>query len=505
MKKRLVILGAGESGVGTALLAAIKPTDVKADAAGNLYMSDGNGYWNGREYGNYSIRKISPDGIISSIAGIGLNDYSGDHGPATLAAMHTPSSIAVDSSGDIYVVDIKDNESALTATNRIRKIITNCSGGIAMSNMGNTYYVNSEKIIYKDCDTIAKVTAVSPAVFNKDITAKVWIEPSTPSYNNIPYVARHYEIMPRTDPSATTTRITLYFTQQEFTDYNVAIGAGNLLPADGVDAANDKANLRIIQRDGISTDGTGLQETYTVVSSTIDPDDNDIVWNSSENRWEITFTASGSNGFFVQTLPVFTTLNLKLFLEGAYRGNSTMEATLYNLELSNDPTATDNISVNLWDPVHTDINTYPEPDHTSTALLHTDGTATLQFPATVREHSFYIAVKHRNSIETWSKLPVLFTTNTIYDFTTGLEKAYDDAVNPPMAAMASGVYAIYGGDVNQDGGIDASDLAAIDNDNSIFAFGYNVTDTNGDGATDASDLAIVDNNSQLFLFYARPF
>lgn len=97
------------------------------DAAGNLYMADGNGYWNG-EYGNYSIRKINTDGIISNVAGIGINDYSGDNGPATLAALHTPTSIALDSSGNIYIVDIKENESPLTATNRIRKVITNCTG-----------------------------------------------------------------------------------------------------------------------------------------------------------------------------------------------------------------------------------------------------------------------------------------------------------------------------------------------------------------------------------------
>jgi hypothetical protein len=59
--------------------------------------------------------------------------------------------------------------------------------------------------------------------------------------------------------------------------------------------------------------------------------------------------------------------------------------------------------------------------------------------------------------------------------------------------------------VNQDGTVDASDMAEVDNDNAIFAFGYNTTDANGDGATDASDISIVDNNQALFLFYARPY
>ena len=195
-------------------------------------------------------------------------------------------------------------------------------------------------------------------------------------------------------------------------------------------------------------------------------------------------------------------LDLKLFLEGFYSDINTMRPNLFDLGLSSEATETDMITVSLWS---TESLLNPAPDHSITAVLHTNGTATLQFPAAVNGNSYYIAVKHRNHMETWSKLPVMFTSTTSYDFSDDLQKAFDDGVNPPMANMGSGVFAFYGGDVNQDGGIDASDLADIDNDNTIFAFGYNVTDVNGDGATDASDLAIVDNNSQLFLFYARPF
>ena len=82
--------------------------------------------------------------------------------------------------------------------------------------------------------------------------------------------------------------------------------------------------------------------------------------------------------------------------------------------------------------------------------------------------------------------------------------AYGDGVNLPMAQVEPGVWAIYSGDVNQDGTVDGTDIGAIDNDASIFAFGYNVTDITGDGSTDGTDLGISDNNSSLFLFTARP-
>ena len=73
------------------------------------------------------------------------------------------------------------------------------------------------------------------------------------------------------------------------------------------------------------------------------------------------------------------------------------------------------------------------------------------------------------------------------------------------SSFVSTISAFFGGDVNQDGTVDASDMAEVDNDNAVFAFGYNVTDVSGDGTSDASDISIIDNNQALFLFYARPY
>jgi len=200
--------------------------------------------------------------------------------------------------------------------------------------------------------------------------------------------------------------------------------------------------------------------------------------------------------------PAYTTLNLTAFLEGFYYDINTMRANIYDLGISTDPAETDTVTVNLWAPASL-VNS--EPDHTVKAVLHTDGNATMQFPSALIGNEFYIAVKHRNHLETWSKLPVTFSSNTDYDFTDSLQKAYDDGVNPPMSAVAGNKFAFYGGNVNQDGTVDASDMADVDNDNAVFAFGYNATDASGDGTTDASDISIVDNNQSLFLFYARPY
>jgi sugar lactone lactonase YvrE len=72
------------------------PMDVAADGAGNLYIAD---------WGNNRIRKVSSDGIITTIAGDGTLGYSGDGGLGTKASLSGPSALAVDSAGNVYVAD----------------------------------------------------------------------------------------------------------------------------------------------------------------------------------------------------------------------------------------------------------------------------------------------------------------------------------------------------------------------------------------------------------------
>ncbi len=72
------------------------PKGVAVDAAGNIYIAD---------YGNERIRKVLTNGNITSIAGNGIAGFSGDGGPATVAAICTPEGIWVDSSGNVYIAD----------------------------------------------------------------------------------------------------------------------------------------------------------------------------------------------------------------------------------------------------------------------------------------------------------------------------------------------------------------------------------------------------------------
>jgi uncharacterized protein (TIGR03437 family) len=84
------------------------PMGVAVDSAGNLYIVDA---------GNYRIRKVTTDGTINTIAGMGKPGTSGDGGIATNAAIEGLSSIAVSSAGTVYFADTRrtDNESFVRA------------------------------------------------------------------------------------------------------------------------------------------------------------------------------------------------------------------------------------------------------------------------------------------------------------------------------------------------------------------------------------------------------
>jgi len=113
----------------------------------------------------------------------------------------------------------------------------------------------------------------------------------------------------------------------------------------------------------------------------------------------------------------------------------------------------------------------------------------------------YLTVKHRNSIETWSASGVTFETGdtTYYNFSTSASQAFGNNLKNKL-----GKFCIYGGDVNQDGIVEATDNSLVDNDASNFIIGYVNTDLTGDNTVDGNDLAITDNNAFSFITVIKP-
>lgn len=76
-----------------------------ADAAGGIYISEGQGdNLNGRPEGS-RIRRVAPNGIITTVAGTATTGYSGDGGPATAAQLHRPLGIDIDPKGNLLIAD----------------------------------------------------------------------------------------------------------------------------------------------------------------------------------------------------------------------------------------------------------------------------------------------------------------------------------------------------------------------------------------------------------------
>jgi len=158
------------------------------------------------------------------------------------------------------------------------------------------------------CHLIASITAHGAAPVQGSLKAKMWREANVLVHDGHPYVARHYEITPTLNASTATARITLYFTQQEFDDFNSHSGSTTDLPASAADTAGI-AKLRIIKFPGISNDNSGLPGSYTGTPVVIDPVDQDIAWNNTLSRWEVSFDVTGFSGFIVQTVNVVTGVN----------------------------------------------------------------------------------------------------------------------------------------------------------------------------------------------------
>ncbi len=179
------------------------------------------------------------------------------------------------------------------------------------------------------------------------------------------------------------------------------------------------------------------------------------------------------------------TVNLTMFIEGFYNPASDMQVS-------------DTIQAYLRNTV----SPYGVVDN-AISTVTSGGISILKF-SSAAGGTYYLVVTHRNSIETWSASGLILTPGSTvnYDLSTSSSQAYG---NNMIQVDASPVrFAVYSGDVNQDGVINAIDVGAIDNDAFNFSTGYINSDVTGNNVTDAADLAIADNNAFNYVSKVRP-
>lgn len=225
--------------------------------------------------------------------------------------------------------------------------------------------------------------------------------------------------------------------------------------------------------------GAGWEQAYTVTA------DATVTLNA------IDLSPSGSAGWVagnsgeiikISIQSQEATLNLKAFIEGFFNsGTNTQTGDTVTAYLRN-------------------TSSPYLPADSGKAFLNSSGNAVLNFPH-VSSGNYYLVVKHRNSIETWSAAGIYFASGSEvnYDFSTLNLQAYGNNMK-----LKGTKWCIYSGDTNQDGIVDASDLSSTENDAVNSVSGYVLTDVTGDDYVDADDLSIVENNSTLGVTVIAP-
>ena len=138
---------AGDGGV--AVEASLNnPSDVAIDRSGNLYIADA---------GNHRIRRVTPEGIITTMAGRGTLGFGGDSGPALTALLNTPKRLAIDTAGNLFFYDsgnfrirrigidgtintvAGNGNSGYSGEGSALQVATDVYGQIAVDSKGNLY------------------------------------------------------------------------------------------------------------------------------------------------------------------------------------------------------------------------------------------------------------------------------------------------------------------------------------------------------------------------------
>lgn len=290
-------------------------------------------------------------------------------------------------------------------------------------------------------------------------------------------------------PVVSTLAVTGITTQAAVSGGNISGDGGALVIARGV-VWNTEQNPTLT--DNFTANGTGMGAFASQLTG-LQPETTYFVRAYATNS---AGTAYGNQVTFNTGVNTSPTLNLTLFLEGLFDPETESMRKANNEYGGNFPgNIADQITVRLAQSTPP----FSIVENFGIINLYVNGSCYIPLPSAL-SGNYYVVITHRNSIESWSAVPILFTGNSIlYDFTDASGKTYGN-----NARFTENRYCLFGGDVNQDGVVDTGDMTPVDNDSNVFATGYLSTDVNGDGMVDTGDVTIIDNNSHLFINAITP-
>ncbi|MGI4852780.1 MAG: hypothetical protein ACRYF4_01890 [Janthinobacterium lividum] len=233
-------------------VAAPLPEGIAYDAAGNLYIALRN---------DHSVRKVDALGLITTIAGTGVQGFSGDGGAATSAMLDSPSGVAVDSSGRLYIADSRNHRVRMVAAGVITTVAGTGTAGFAgdgalatlaqinlplalsLDAVGNLYVAdaNNHRIRKVVGGMISTVAGTGDQGFGGDGGAAISAQLDTPTG-----VAA--------DPSSTGAFLIADTRNQRIRRVDVS---GNISTVAGLGAASPQAAVALLNPRGVSTDAAG--------------------------------------------------------------------------------------------------------------------------------------------------------------------------------------------------------------------------------------------------------
>ena len=209
-----------------------------------------------------------------------------------------------------------------------------------------------------------------------------------------------------------------------------------------------------------------------------------------------TSCASANSSTLNETTPA-SNVNVALtaFLQGMYVGSSAMTAAPFNADGVTSNTIADTITVELR-------TASGNLAYSSVGTINTSGVANITFPGAAIGSSYYITIKHRNSVATATADTITILANgTSYNFSNAITKAFGDN----MVDDGNGVFMIFTGDINQDGSVDFNDYPSLDISSSNGDLGYLPFDLNGDASVDFNDYPVIDVNSSNGIISILPY
>jgi hypothetical protein len=384
------------------------------------------------------------------------------------ATVHAPATYYVDADADGYGSTTTASLCSATAPAGYATNATDCNDSDASVHSTSTYYVDADHDGYGSTTTASLCSATAPVGYSTNSTDC-------------------------NDSDASVYSTSLYYVDVDADGYDngrvylcaATAPVGYSATTGGSDCNDNNASIHFEATYYVDADADGFDAGSALFCLTTAP----------SGYSAITGGTDCNDAVYSATNTCTSVVNVKLNIQGYYdTATHAMRPVLANQGVGASATDVDDVTVELRNSSTNALVT------SVVARLHTDGTAVATF-TTAPIGSFYIAVKHRNSLETWSAAPqTVGATPLTYDFTSAANKAYGDN----MIQLESGVYGIYSGDINQDGFIESGDYPSLFNDNDAAAEGYLTTDLNGDGFVEASDYPILFNNNDAAIETLHP-